>query len=130
MAKFYVAGPMRGYPNFNFDNFDLVRDALKQMGHVAVSPADMDRLYEGWNQYAPADLPVDHELKVRCMARDMNFILHNLRPERGDGICLLHGWQDSMGAKAEIALAAFLGLRIVEYDELVDEYIEVNHCVS
>ena len=57
--KIYIAGPMtptktNQAENFNFDAFDQVRDYLKAAGHHPISPADIDRLYEGWKVYPPA----------------------------------------------------------------------------
>ncbi len=39
----YIAGPMSGYPQYNFPAFDEARDELRENGWQVVSPADMDR---------------------------------------------------------------------------------------
>ena len=38
----YIAGPMTGYPRFNFDAFDAARDDLRSDGYDVISPADLD----------------------------------------------------------------------------------------
>jgi hypothetical protein len=41
--KVYVAGPMTGYPGFNYGAFDEARDLLASEGWDVISPADLDR---------------------------------------------------------------------------------------
>lgn len=106
--KFYVAGPMRGYKNFNFDAFDSAANDLRAMGHVAISPTDLDRVHEGWVDYPPDDLVVDGDLKRRCITRDLMAIMEC------DALYMLPGWENSLGAIAEHSLATFLGLEIYE----------------
>jgi hypothetical protein len=112
MPKCYIAGPMRGYKNFNFDAFDDAAIDMTEEGHVAINPAAMDRLYEGWANYPPLDLKVDQRLKERCMRRDLEAIF-DLRPENGDFVYMLKGWEQSSGALVEKALAEFLGLGVI-----------------
>ena len=109
--KIYIAGPMRGYDNFNFDAFDECARYLADAGYVPISPTDMDRLYEGWGTYPPEDLEVDRALKERCMRRDIEAIF------TCDAIFMLKGWEDSSGANVEHALAKFLGLKVFYYDD-------------
>lgn len=110
--KIYIAGPMRGRPQFNFPAFDAAEKFLAAQGFTPISPAAMDRLYEGWNPHPPADLAVDTDLKVRCMSRDLA-VIFTLRPENGDCLYLLDGWKDSAGARVELSLAKFLCLPVV-----------------
>ena len=41
--RLYIAGPMRGIPQYNFPVFDAARDKAIALGWDAVSPADLDR---------------------------------------------------------------------------------------
>lgn len=108
--KVYIAGPMRGYPNYNFDSFDDAYVRLYARGNTPISPTDLDRTHEGWEQYPPEDLVITDELKRRVMRRDLDAIFGC------DAIYLLNGWKGSAGVKVELALAGYLGLDIM-YEE-------------
>jgi hypothetical protein len=112
--KIYCAGPMRGYDNYNFPAFDATSNFIRGLGHVAVNPADLDRVHEGWVDYPPDDMVIDIDLKKRCMTRDLLAIMEC------DAIYLMQGWEKSKGAQAELALAKFLGLSVY-YEDQVDE---------
>jgi len=111
MRKFYIAGPMRGYPHYNYPAFDAARDRLAQMGHVTISPADIDRAA------GEGDLP---EEAVNTAAqqgvyayRDFH-ALKVLSAKHGDGVAVLPGWEASTGATAEVYLARWLGLSVID----------------
>lgn len=107
MPTYYVAGPMRGYDQFNFPAFDAARDALVAQGHTVLSPADMDReigLDESANTLEGFDVQ-------DALRRDFLAIL---QPDT-DGIVLLPGWEDSEGAKAERFVAEKAGKRVYHY---------------
>ncbi len=101
----YIAGPMRGYPEFNFPAFDAARDELLEVGYDVISPADIDRTAGDTNN---GD-------QCRFALRDfwsMYFIKTN---EKGSAIFLLKGWEKSIGATAEKALADWMGLGVRYY---------------
>jgi hypothetical protein len=108
--KVYIAGPMTSYPNLNFDSFDEACERLIDGGDIPISPADLDRLHEGWDCYPPEDLVADKEYHRRVMRRDINTIFEC------DAIYLLNGWKSSAGARVELALAEYLGLEVM-YEE-------------
>jgi hypothetical protein len=110
---------MRGYKNFNFDAFDMARIKVKHMGYHPVSPTDIDRLFEGWDHYPPEDFEPTVDDFKRFIRRDLNFLLE-LSPET-DGIYMLQGWEKSKGAVLELALAEFIGLKVI-YEE--DNHVE------
>lgn len=107
---------MRGYEKFNFDAFDAAHDFLWDQGFHAVSPADLDRIVDGWHPHPPDDLACDDGVKKRCMRRDLIVIL-DMDPSNGDAIFMLDGWEQSEGAKVELAVARFLGLRAIFQDK-------------
>lgn len=109
--KIYIAGPMRGIPYFNFPAFDKAQDLLSAEW-VVISPADLDRK-TGFN---PTTLPEGYDWK------DLSLIGFDLQDaidrdlaaiKTCDAIYMLDGWQYSNGAKAEKALAEWLGLEVI-----------------
>jgi hypothetical protein len=105
-GHFYIAGPMRGKQYLNFPAFDEARDRGLQLGHTITSPADLDREV-GIDVYTEMD---ELDLKA-CISRDLQAIIR-LTPGR-DGLAVLPGWENSTGAVAEIALANWIGLKVV-----------------
>lgn len=109
----YLAGPMRGYANFNFPAFDYAAAKLRAQGYDVFSPAERDR-----EQYG-ADIennPTGDESKVTnaactiedCMEADCVWICRHSQM-----IALLPGWEKSSGAQAEVHLAKALGRSIM-----------------
>ena len=107
----YIAGPMRGYPNYNFDAFDTADLVLWAQGYTVINPTQLDRLYEGWEVYPPKDFVLTTEFKRRCIKRDLDAIA-----EYCDCIYMLKGWSKSTGAQLELALAEFLNLEVLYQD--------------
>lgn len=111
--KFYIAGPMRGRPLYNFPAFDRARDRLLGLGHEVDSPAEFDRRIG----IDPDDLPADHDYSridnipgfnvEEAVLRDVTAIVFC------DAIYMLDGWQTSVGASAEHAVAVWLGKKII-----------------
>lgn len=86
----YISGPMRGYPNDNYDYFDKVETQLVDQGWKVLNPA---RHFEGshdreWSEY---------------MEKDYLDVI------AADALFLLPGWQDSEGARLEVQVAKSLG---------------------
>jgi hypothetical protein len=108
----YLAGPMRGHFLMNFPAFDAAAADLRASGIDVISPADLDRAAG----FDPTNLPKDWDWSrlpegmLREVAeRDLAAVLIC------DSIHLLPGWQESKGARAERAVAEWLGLGIFEY---------------
>lgn len=108
MKSCYIAGPMRGYPEYNFPAFDTARDYLRSTGWNATSPADLDRDAVANGGFAEGHVFTDEEIR-ELARRDVDAIMQ-LRRSQGDAIVLLPGWQDSTGARAEVALGLWLRL--------------------
>lgn len=98
--KIYVAGPMRGYPEFNFPAFDAAAALLRGMGHEVFSPAERDRgtgFDETKNSLDGFDLHA-------AMRADLDYIVN-----QSDAIALLPGWEKSSGANIEKTVAEATG---------------------
>jgi len=111
MRTAYVAGPMRGYPLFNFKAFDDASARGRSLGWNIISPAEMDRAI-GFDEHRESLDGFDLNAAIR---RDVAAIL-SLSPDNGDAIALLPEWEKSRGARAEKALAEWLGLSILSAD--------------
>ena len=106
--KLYVAGPMRGYPNFNFAAFEAATKRLREQGIEVVSPHEHD-LAVGFDPTTavlkPDGDPVDFDMKAA--------ILWDLQQVADcDGVYMLDGWERSRGANLEIDLARFLNKKV------------------
>jgi len=106
MRSIYIAGPMTGYPDFNFPAFDAARDYLERDWNV-ISPADMDRELG----FDAARDEVTAEFLRDSMRRDINAIM------AADAVYALAGWEQSTGASAEVALAEWRGIPVY-YEEV------------
>ena len=100
MPTIYIAGPMTGYPEYNFPAFDQARNDLERDWNV-ISPADMDREigFEVTHEVTP-------EFLRDAMRRDIDAIMHV------DALYALAGWENSKGASAEVALAKWRGIPV------------------
>lgn len=115
-TRCYVAGPMRGIPEFNFPAFHAAADALRAIGCIVFNPAERDNEHHGTDiskGNATGDEAIaaaQHGFNLReALGADMAWIC-----AEADAIAMLPGWQNSKGAKAERATAEALGLTVVE----------------
>lgn len=123
----YVAGPMRGYPAFNFPAFFEAEARLRKMfpaAHIK-NPARMDAersnllylldrdptgrllgefLVEHFDQS-----PDSNDLR-EALTEDLAFVAG-----QADLVALLPGWRQSKGATAEAAAAHAVGIKVAEF---------------
>jgi hypothetical protein len=93
-GRIYLAGPMAGYPERNYPAFMRAAKALRDLGYEVYNPAEYETsgtdefpLREAFTEYA-------------------NYILN-----RADIIALLPGYENSVGATAELSLARVVKLK-------------------
>lgn len=110
----YLAGPMRGIPEFNYPAFAYAAARLREGGHTVFSPAEKDLERD-------AGLSVEGtrgdlaELEVQgfnirdAIMDDLTYIARE-----ADAIALLPGWEGSKGVRVELALAKFLELEVID----------------
>jgi nucleoside 2-deoxyribosyltransferase len=109
VRRIYLCGPMRGYKDFNFPAFDHAQDRMERLGFKVLSPAQMDREC-GFN---PEEEYGQVELEA-CVKRDLEAIF------KADMLILLDGWENSIGATAEVGVAKWLKKPIRLYKEYAD----------
>lgn len=90
MVKVYIAGPMTGLPDFNRPAFFAAAEVISAGGDIPLNPAILP---SGLEQF---------EYMGICIAMLQN----------ATHVYVLHGWEHSKGARAELALAEKLGLCI------------------
>lgn len=104
----YLAGPMTGYPEFNFPAFRATTARLREMGWDVRSPHELDESEHGgrapakdeahaWGYYLRRDI----KLLVDC-----------------DAIAVLPGWRASRGASLEVHIATALGMPVLDAETL------------
>jgi hypothetical protein len=102
--RYYLAGPMSGYPQFNFPLFQQVAQDLRNRGHHIVSPAELDE-ENGIDKEAMSSKDGDasklSSTWADLLSRDVKIISDHVQ-----GIVFLPDWFKSRGAKLE----AFVGL--------------------
>ena len=106
MKTLYVAGPMRGYKDFNFPAFDAAADRLRADGWRVLNPAEHDRnggFDETLNTLDGFDM---HD----AFRWDIEAVLAS------DAIYMLAGWENSHGANIEHSVAKAIGLELL-YEE-------------
>lgn len=104
----YVAGPMRGIPEFNFPAFDAARDELVKAGWAVISPADEDR--------ARGDEPTEDGEGAKHLSYYMETDLAAVA--KVHAVFLLPGWEESRGATLEYFVARALDVPCYEWDTL------------
>ena len=92
-ATLYIAGPMRGRPQFNFPAFAEAAARLRAAGYGVVSPHELHsgRLDLPWGEY---------------MRRDLTLLCSGAI----GGMALLDGWSNSQGATLEVAVGNAIGM--------------------
>lgn len=111
--KIYVAGPMRGIPEFNFPAFHAATEMLRGQGHDVFNPAENDVDSGNFTDkgFAEGDIVKAEEggFNLRkALGDDLAWIC-----AEAEAIYMLPGWENSKGAKAEHATAHALGLEVI-----------------
>lgn len=114
--KIYLAGKMTGLPHFGFADFYEAAEYLRAQGHEVYSPAERDIETFG-EAFAASNVAGD----VGQAERDFGFSLRDALAdsllyicEDADAVAVLPNWKSSRGAKAEVATALALGLKVIE----------------
>lgn len=110
--KVYLAGPMRGIPDWNHPAFDEARTRWRTAGHIVYCPALLNRALPYGVQHDECQATLRHviQMDLACLYAS-------------DAIAMLPGWEDSRGATAELAVSQFIGLKV--YDAVAMHLLDV-----
>jgi len=120
--KYYISGPISGYPDGNKDSFYTTHKKLEEISIRTgvnlqiVNPHDLDLVAA-----PPVDLNPDAHW-IWCMRRDIKALCDC------DAVVLLPGWELSRGARMEVWTAHKFGMpffRIFD-NGLVEEFISID----
>jgi len=93
----YISGKItdisREHELLNMTLFNIVEEKLKAQGYEVFNPASLEVEGGTWEYY---------------LSRDLLWIVQN-KPD----LYLLANWQESKGARLEVAMAELLGLRVL-----------------
>jgi hypothetical protein len=96
MKRVYIAGPMTGFPDFNYPAFNAQAATLRSLGFHVENPAENPKPPSGaWSDYMRLSIAQ----VVTC-----------------DMVVVLDGWAESRGARIEVELALDLGMSVIRAD--------------
>lgn len=103
----YIAGPMRGMPKWNYDEFNKYAKAFRDAGWAVINPVEIGNLF-GSPQYLEANpLILDLVMSIELMCI-----------KKCDAIFLLDSWETSSGARKEVQAAFRYELLILQKHHL------------
>lgn len=109
MTTLYVAGPMTGYPDFNYKAFHDASAQLRVLGFEVENPAENHPPVQTWLAFMRMSL---------------------VQISKADGIAVLPGWEGSKGAKIEVQLATDLGIPVKPVRDWIFEADMENRSVT
>ena len=113
--KCYLAGPMRGIPEYNFPAFFAAAEQLKKLGHEVWNPAEHDVKLDNFNPKTDAVKDLKYYMK-----RDLPAVLES------DAVVVLPGWEESGGAKLETRVAMTCGISVYDLDDILSSKFLVS----
>lgn len=98
----YIAGPMKGLPEFNYPAFNEAERLLREKGY--------DKILNPVNHANGVGTNLPYAFYIRESIKDVL---------QADAVCVLPNWEKSTGAKLEVHIGTTLGLPIYPLAELL-----------
>lgn len=102
-TRLYLAGPMRGKPEYNFPAFHAATKRLRDIGFEVWSPAENDMTQDGFDPKTDQAREMSHYMK-----RDLPEVCH------ADAVAVLPGWEKSQGATLEVHVCRAIGHPVID----------------
>lgn len=114
MKQIYIAGPMSGYPEFNFPAFFTAQDWFESQGWRVWNPAakDSEAAVQADKSFATGNAA--ELVKAGWDWKDA-YLWDVTKIIYGDAIYMLTGWEKSTGARGEWAVAQFAKAQYPEF---------------
>lgn len=103
----YISGPMTGLDEYNFAAFDEAAAKHKEQGYTVINPAELSRNYAKQQGLTYEEICLREFAVLDCVPLIQKATI----------IHMLDGWEYSKGAKAEYAIAKWLGMQITYQSE-------------
>lgn len=114
MKQIYIAGPMSGYPQFNFPAFFAAQKKFEAEGWKVWNPANKDG-EEGVKEDVSFATGNDQQLMKSGWDFKEAYLWDVEKVINSDAIYMLPGWEKSAGARGEHAVAVSIQQRYPEY---------------
>lgn len=125
--RIYLSGPMTGKPDLNRPAFDAAEKRLTAEGHFVINPHHISELFgpaeeiaESFKSYYAVMNGILHDELDIALSKQEGLLARSVMSadlaavRSCDAIYLLRGWENSRGAKKELAEALAHGLTIMQ----------------
>lgn len=119
--QIYIAGPMSGYPEWNYPSFFAAEDKLREAGWHTKNPArkDQEMGYDDTEAKATGDTALSIANGTFDFREAFQWDITQIL--QGDAIYMLKGWEMSPGACAEHATAVVMRKNYPNYKIIYEE---------
>lgn len=100
----YIAGPMRGYEDYNSKAFNDKEKVLRELGYLVINPSVL-----------PKDLPEEHYMPI-CLAM----------VRECDAVIMLDGYQNSSGSMVEYSFAIQCHIPVFTSTSELQNFLVIN----
>lgn len=111
--QIYIAGPMTGLPDFNFEAFNKAAKKFRTKGYKVWNPAEKDE--ERTLDRKARETGDTLEAVVQGFDFREAYLWDLDKIVNGDGVYFLKGWEASLGARGEHAVALNVQAYYPEY---------------
>ena len=127
--RVYISGPMTGKPDNNRAAFGAAATRLRDLGHFVINPAELGAMFGSEDEIAESfkifycidggtDFVLEYTFRKRASLAECIMQADLTAVRSCDAIYLLRGWEQSRGAKKELAEAIAHGLTIMQGGEV------------